>query len=308
MTLPAGWWPDTEVDEQLVRHLLADLPDELSHVRDLPVRFVAEGWDNSVWRVGEELSARIPRRPLAAPLVVSEARWLEEVAAPVRAHGVAVPRVVRLSPPHRHPHPWLLLSWVEGRLVEHLPVPDRDGMVTPLTVALSALHRPAPVEAPLNPFRGPDLRDMPPPRPDVLANARRVLGHDVVEEFLTVLDQAAAVPTWPWARTWCHGDLHPRNLVMTPQEGLGILDFGDLTSGDPAVDLAVLWVALDEQQRSRCLAPLAGATAADGRALYDDHVGVRARGWAARFVLAVAGHEPEPFGATLQHAVGQLLG
>jgi aminoglycoside phosphotransferase (APT) family kinase protein len=308
VTLPAGWWPDTEADEQLVRDLLTRLPDELSHVRDLPMRFVAEGWDNSVWRVGEGLAARIPRRPLAAPLLVTEARWLDEVAGPVHARGVAVPRVVRLSPPGRHPHPWLLVTWVEGRLVEHRPVADRDGLVTPLAVALSALHRPAPAEAPLNHFRGPDLRDLSPLRPDVLAYARRLLGHDVVEGVLSVLQDAAAAPTWPWARTWCHGDLHPRNLVVTPQGGLGILDLGDLTSGEPAVDLAVLWLALDEQQRSRCLAPLAGATAADGRPLYDEHVGVRARGWAARFVLAVAGNEPAPFESTLRHAVRQLLG
>lgn len=308
MTLPDGWWPDVEVDEVRVRHLLGDLPDDLAHVRDMPLRFVAEGWDNSVWRVGAELSARVPRRPLAAPLVVNEARWLDEAASPVRDLGVDVPRVVRLVPPGRHPHPWLLVTWVEGDLLEPLPVRDRAGLAESLVTALVALHRPAPVEAPTNPFRGVDLRELPPPRPEVLSAARVVLGGDVVDGLDRVLAGAAEVPSWPRPRAWCHGDMHPRNLVVTSLGGLGILDFGDLTAGDPAVDLGVLWLALDAPHRARCLAALEKAARPDGSGVYDAHVVARARGWAARFVLGVAGNAPGPFEGTLRHAVTQLLG
>jgi aminoglycoside phosphotransferase (APT) family kinase protein len=305
--LPEGWHPDVDVDAAHLTALLEELPAELAHVRGLPLRFVAEGWDNSVWRVGSELVARVPRRPLAASLVLNEARWLDPVAAPLKDRGVMTPRVVHLSSAGRHPHPWLLVTWVPGELLEGAPIADRDSLVAPLAAALAALHRPAPEAAPSNPFRGPDLRDMPAPRGAVVAAARDRLGVDAVTGLQDALAAAVAAPRWPGRRVWCHGDLHPRNLVTTPVGGLGVLDFGDLTAGDPAVDLSVLWLAFDAEQRARCLAALAADTSA-GAAGRDDHVTERARGWAARFVLGVAAQGPESFEHTLRHAVSQLLG
>ena len=67
----------------------AQEPD-LSH---LSVRLMAHGWDNVMYRLGDELAVRLPRRAVAAGLIVHEQRWLPVVAprlplpvpAPVRA-------------------------------------------------------------------------------------------------------------------------------------------------------------------------------------------------------------------------------
>ena len=297
---PAGWHPDVEVDEGLVRRLLRDLPEELAGVRDLPIEHVADGWDNSVWRVGAELAARVPRRPLAAPLLVQEARWAGQVTAPLVEQGVAAPRGVHLTPPGRHhPYPWLLVTWVDGEILEEVAVDERGPLLSVLVDALPAAHRPAPPDAPLNPFRGPDLRDLPPPRAAVLRASRDLLGADTVAGLMTVHDDGVAAPPWPGPRVWCHGDLHPRNLLRTPQGGAGVIDLGDVTAGDPAVDLGALWTTFAGHQRRVALTDLAPS--------YDEHVWARARAWAARFVLAVAGNAPGPFEATLRHAVSQLL-
>ena len=40
---------------------------------------------------------------------------------------------------------------------------------------------------------------------------------------------------------------------------------------------------------------------------YDRDVVTRARGWAARFALGVAGNGPGPFAATIRHTLHQLL-
>jgi aminoglycoside phosphotransferase (APT) family kinase protein len=39
---------------------------------------------------------------------------------------------------------------------------------------------------------------------------------------------------------WLDGDLHPGNMLVIGGRLSGVIDFGDLTSGDPATDLALL--------------------------------------------------------------------
>jgi aminoglycoside phosphotransferase (APT) family kinase protein len=288
------------VGPDLVRALLDDLPHHLGHLRAVTPVFVAEGWDNSIWRVGDRLAARIPHRRVAATLLDNEARWLPRAAAPLAREGVRVPIPLHYSPAgRRHTYPWLLVTWVEGTLVADLDLSARAGLTTPLARALRRLHRPAPPDAPHNPFRATPLDRLPPPSPGVVTRARELLGDDAVAGLLGVHRAGAAAPPWPGPPLWVHGDLHPRNAVRTPEGGLGLLDFGDLTAADPAVDLGVLWTAFDEEQRGRCLRVLGDQ--------HDDHVQDRARGWAARTVLGIAGHQVAGFEPALLHTVGQLL-
>src|SRR5580700_9053646 len=53
---------EVEVSADLVRRLLASQHPDLAR---LPVEFLANGWDNELYRVGEELVARLPRRASA---------------------------------------------------------------------------------------------------------------------------------------------------------------------------------------------------------------------------------------------------
>ena len=59
-------WPGAEidVDEALVRSLLAEQHPDLAR---LSVVKVDAGWDNTLWRLGDELLVRLPRRAVAAP-------------------------------------------------------------------------------------------------------------------------------------------------------------------------------------------------------------------------------------------------
>jgi aminoglycoside phosphotransferase (APT) family kinase protein len=295
-----------EPDEPAVRRLLAASPRP--ELADLPLSFVARGWDNSVWRVGDALAARIPVRLQAVELIENEARWGAELAAPLVALGAAAALPVQLVPAGEHPFPWLLTTWVEGDLLEDVPVEERGPVAAALAAVLPSLHRLAPPDAPVNPFRGRDLADLPDVPQATLDRSRAFLG-DAADDLHDVLDAARSAPRWAGPRVWCHGDLHPRNLLLrrvgagtaaAPAVCLGVLDHGDLTAGDPAVDLGVLWLAFSTTDRDAALATLAPA--------YDPDVVTRARGWAARFTLNVSGGHPDPFGGTLKHATAQLLG
>jgi aminoglycoside phosphotransferase (APT) family kinase protein len=76
--------------------------------------------------------------------------------------------------------------------------------------------------------------------------------------------------------TWIHGDLHPRNVLTQEGKITGIIDWGDISSGDRATDLASLWMLSSER-------------IARERALFDygadaDTV-LRAKGWAVLFAV-----------------------
>ena len=68
---------EVEVSAGLVRRLLADQHPDLAR---LPVEFLANGWDNELYRVGDGLVARLPRRALGAEIIKNEQRWLPGLA------------------------------------------------------------------------------------------------------------------------------------------------------------------------------------------------------------------------------------
>ncbi len=73
----AEWDPDVDIDEALVRALLAE---QFAQLEARAVRLVGEGFDNSVWLVDEEWAFRFPRRALAVPLVSREVAVLPRLA------------------------------------------------------------------------------------------------------------------------------------------------------------------------------------------------------------------------------------
>ena len=305
---------EIDVDESRVRRLLAGLPHGWRDLRDGPVEHVATGWDNAVWRVrgraaGQEYAMRIPVRRAAVPPVLAAARWGAEVTAPVRAAGfrAPVPRHVA-DPGDLLPWPWCLVEWVPGAVLSSVAVARRGPVGAGLATALPLLHRAAPPDAPLNPFRGVTLAARRALTERQFPGARVHLGEQVTAALLRIVDAGVAAPEWPHPPVWCHGDLHEANLTLDEHSppgdaALGFLDLDDLTSGDPAVDLRVLWLVLDADQRAQARAALEASGA------YDDHVWTRARGWAAAsFVLPVAA-DPQGrvvFADAIDHALDQL--
>ncbi len=294
--------PDTPaaevtVDADLVRALLGDQHPDLAH---LPLRLATNGWDNSVWRLGSDLAVRLPRRAVAAPLVEQEQRWLPVLAARVAATvDVVLPVPVRTGTPTVHyPWRWSVVPWVDGRSAGTVPPAARTSLAGPLARFVRALHLPAPSDAPANPVRGGPLtgRD---------AVVRDRLGHGSLPraaELLALWTELAATPSWSGPPTWLHGDLHPHNLVVDDAGELAaVVDFGDLTAGDPATDLATAWLTFDATGRARFRAALADR--------YDTATWRRARGWALSMATAmVTMSDDEPvIRAIGHHTLGQVL-
>ncbi|MEU1005718.1 phosphotransferase [Streptomyces tibetensis] len=98
------------IDETFVRDLVRDLHPDLA---DFDIRPVPSGWDNQLWRLGDELAVRPPMTERAPALLRKEFRWLPELATRL---PLPVPTPQRLSEPTpRFPRPWVIATWVPGK-------------------------------------------------------------------------------------------------------------------------------------------------------------------------------------------------
>ncbi|MEU3018414.1 MULTISPECIES: aminoglycoside phosphotransferase family protein [unclassified Nocardiopsis] len=297
--------PPAEVNltPDLVRQLLRRQHPDLA---DLAVTPVSHGWDNSLFTLGADLCVRMPRREAAARLVVNEQRWLPEIAERV---GVPVPVPVRVGRPDRgYPWHWSVTPWFEGRTAAEVPVDERSDLVEPLASFFSRLHVPAPDDAPRNEVRGVPLRVR-----DARVRERLATGtHPRADALLALWEELLPTPERTGPAVWLHGDPHPANLLVgtaehTRAEGrldlVAVLDFGDLTSGDPACDLAVAWLAFGPRDRARLRAEL------DRRSGVDVPTWDRARAWALLYSTLLCASAPEHpvLGAIGEHTVTQLL-
>jgi aminoglycoside phosphotransferase (APT) family kinase protein len=80
---------------------------------------------------------------------------------------------------------------------------------------------------------------------------------------------------------WIHGDLHPGNLLIQDGRLSAVIDFGDMTSGDPAIDLSAGWGLFPSRLRSAFR-----RAARETSDAIDDHTWMRARGWALTMGIA----------------------
>ena len=84
---------EVDVDVDLVRRLLTSQHPDLA---ELPIELITNGWDNVMFRLGDDLAVRVPRRASAVPLIEAEQQWLARFAPSL---PVPVPAPVRASVP-----------------------------------------------------------------------------------------------------------------------------------------------------------------------------------------------------------------
>lgn len=261
---------DNHLSEDGVRALLRAQTPEIA---DLPLRQVAEGWDNVTWRLGDHLAVRIPRRELAAELIRNEQRALPVLGPLLSAVGVRTPEpVVTGIPGAAFPWPWSVVPWIPGEsALGHLPA-GNAAWADQFASALRALHVPAPHDTPRNSVRGVPLRERD------QAMRQRLERHPEFAALRGAWERGLAASA-SRERVWIHGDLHPGNVVVRDGMLDALIDFGDVTAGDPAYDLAAAWLLFDADGRRGF------RTATGGR--YDRATWERARGWAAYVTLVL---------------------
>ncbi|PSK93613.1 aminoglycoside phosphotransferase (APT) family kinase protein [Murinocardiopsis flavida] len=238
---------EIEISAELVRDLLRDQHPDLA---DHPVTLGARGWDNQLWRLGDDLAVRLPWATQSADaLLRKEHAWLPALA-PRLPLPVPVPQ--RLGEPsERFPHPWIVTTWVPGTPADHAPATRGAEAADTLAAFLTALHQPAPDGAPAGRGRGGPPADHAGYFAEWLAATTELGLVPDPDAVRAVWDDAAAAPDWDGPAVWLHGDLHPANVLTSDGTFSGVIDFGDLFAGDPAWDLAAAWILLPDGAADR---------------------------------------------------------
>ena len=149
---PGTPFAEFEVDCALVAKLIADQHPDLAH---LPLQAIDAGWDNAMFRLGDHLAVRLPRRAVAAMLIVHEQLWLPRLADYI---SLPVPNLYRVGAPALgYPWHWSVVQWLPGVTADECE--PRASEAKRWGSFLRSLHGPAPNDAPTNAVRGVPLHE-----------------------------------------------------------------------------------------------------------------------------------------------------
>lgn len=284
---------EAEIDAGLVRRLIAT---QFPRWAGLPVRRVPSGGTvNAVFRLGGELSVRLPLTAGGAEDVDLEYGHLPRLAA-----GLPVPvpgPLAKGEPGEGYPYPWSVCRWLSGTTL-----PPDAGVAAPgplageLAAFVRAMRAVDPAGAPLS-YRSETLADRDAATRAALALLRPDDGVDV-PAVTAAWETALRAPAHPGPPVWLHGDLSPGNVLVTGDSARGgdgrangaghlggVLDFGCMGLGEPAVDLIAAWNLFTGPAREAFRAALADGDREDGGGGVDDAAWARGRGWALSISL-----------------------
>lgn len=263
---------EVTISHELISTMLKEFVPDLAGE---PLSLLGAGWDNEIHRLGTTHAVRLPRREAAAILVENEQRWLPELAPNL---PLPIPEPTYAGrPAFGFPWHWSVVRWLPGIPLAHAPKPDRSRLMHDLSEFMNALHVPAPEDAPSNPFRGIDLSE----RDTITRDRIELLDGIDSEPLMALWEELVDTPAWGGDPIWLHGDVHPMNMLVRGGHLSAILDFGDITAGDPATDLAIAWMLFDADERDEFRKKLS----IDGRSV-DIHTWNRSRAWALSLALA----------------------
>lgn len=256
-----------EITADLAARLVAEQFPQWAELPVVPV--VLSGWDNTTFRLGDELSIRLPNGGGYATAVPKEHRWLPVLAPRLPR---PIPRPVAAGRPGcGYPWPWTINHWLAGAPAGRAPIADELGFADDLADFLIALT-------------GIDPTDGPPPEPgnghrggplaiyddEEIPEATAMIADRFDPRAVTQVWRRALSSTWDRPPVWVHGDLVGANLLGTDGRLSAVIDFGCFAVGDPACDLAITWSFFAD----------VGAARFRARLPFDDDTWARGRGWA----------------------------
>lgn len=266
---------EVDIDAALVRRLLAA---QFPHWADLPLAPVAAaGTDNALYRLGDTMVVRLPRREGGTDQVEKEHLWLPRLAPHL---PLTIPAPLALGTPGEgYPTQWSVYRWLAGENATVAALADQAQAALALADFIAALQRITttgwPPPGPPTSFRGGPLATRDAETRAAIAAVAVLDDTFDTAAAIAVWDAALQAPAWQGPPIWIHADLQPLNILVDLGRLNAVIDFGGLGLGDPACDVMAAWNLLPVAARELFRAALA----------VDDATWARGRGWALSFGL-----------------------
>jgi aminoglycoside phosphotransferase (APT) family kinase protein len=260
---------EVDTDASLVRRLLTT---QFPQWADLRIeRIESAGTDNAIYRLGDDMSVRLPRIVWAKGQIDKERRWLPKLA-PLLPLAVPVP-IALGSAAEGYPWDWAVYRWLEGENLLLEGIADPIETARTLAHFLAALQQidiaGAPLAAENLRMRGGPLSARDRHTRVAIAQLDGILdGRYDAAAVMTAWEAALETPARERAPVWFHGDVLPGNLLFEHGRLHAVIDFSGLGAGDPACDLMIAWALFDGESRDafRSAVGVDDATWARGRA------------------------------------------
>ncbi|MHC4472193.1 MAG: aminoglycoside phosphotransferase family protein [Planctomycetota bacterium] len=287
---------EPDITVPLVEQLVAGQFPEWGRLPIEPVEI--GGWDNRIFRLGEDMSVRLPSAEVYAAQVEKEQRWLPRLAPHL---PLPIPTPLGMgAPAEGYPWPWSVYRWIEGENASTARIEDAGVFATTLARFLVALERIDPTSGPPpghhNVFRGGSRQVY----DEETRTALAALHGRIDTEAMTKVWDAALAATWRGPPVWLHGDVSAGNLLVRGGRLSAVIDFGCCGVGDPACDLVIAWTFLSGESREAFRAVLPA----------DDGTWARGRGWALwKGLITLAEHiDTDPSAAAMaRRAIAETL-
>lgn len=265
----------------------------------LPIRPVeVDGWDNRTFRLGDDMTVRLPSGEWYSLQVAKEQRWLP-VLAPLLPLPIPVP-LAKGMPGEGYPWPWSVYRWIEGETAMVERIADLRQFAITLAEFMTMLQRIDATDGPPpgrhNFFRGGPLAVYDSETRQALA----ALDGQIDTEAARAVWEAALAATWHGQPVWFHGDISWGNLLVREGRLSAVIDFGTAGVGDPSCDLAIAWMLFAGESRELFRAALQ----------LDDATWARGRGWTlwkALITLAAYLHTDPLKAAEARRVIDQVL-
>jgi aminoglycoside phosphotransferase (APT) family kinase protein len=217
---------------------------------------LGEGWDNAAFLVNGTHVFRFPRRAIAAELMETECRILPLIA-PQLPLRISVPVFVGAAAGD-YPWPFAGYPLLPGTPLSERHVPGHADakLATSLGRFLRALHEIDPERVVAHGLPDDKIGRLDHERmmPKLKARLEELRAAGLVRSSGTLIDYLDRVaPAGPRRErlTVVHGDLYERHvLVDDGLRAVGIIDWGDLHRGDPALDLSVGFTLISPHART----------------------------------------------------------
>ncbi|MCR2805478.1 aminoglycoside phosphotransferase family protein [Paenibacillus soyae] len=255
-----------EITVERVRRLVHSQFPQWKHLSIQPVE--KSGHDNRTFRLGDEMTVRLPSHERYASAVEKELTWLP-VFKPLLSLPIPAP-IAKGEPTEEYPFPWSINSWIDGDTVTHDNIGDPNEFAEDLAGFLKELEAidasngiPAGIQ---NFHRGGSLA--------VYDENTRAVIEAVAGQYdsklLTEIWELSLATSYQSAPVWLHGDVAVGNLLVRDGRLCGVIDFGTMGVGDPSSDLVMAWNFFDDDSRRLFLKLMD----------FDEATVDRARGWA----------------------------